>query len=111
MLIEERRDKDWVIQQAQDLGARYFDHEKYAAEETVRIVESLWDIDKSNHAEKHEEPVDFSLATIGHIGDDNSDEFMAALPPKRPLSSRRCLNPARRSWLLATLARANPNCS
>ena len=95
MLIEERRDKDWVIQQAQDLGARYFDHEKYAAEETVRIVESLWDIDKSNHAEKHEEPVDFSLATIGHISDDNSDEFMAALPPKRPAFVETLLEPGK----------------
>lgn len=95
MLIKERRDKDWVIKQAQELGAKYFDHEKYAGDETVRIVESLWGIDQKNHGEKHEEPVEVELPTIGYISDANSEEFIAAMPPRMPAYVETILEPGK----------------
>lgn len=83
LLIEENPDREWVTERAIELGDKYFDHEKYAGQETLRIIESIWVGDLKRHAERHED-VPKVRPKLGYISDYNAERFINALPPRKP---------------------------
>lgn len=98
MLIAERRDKAWVLGEAQRLGALYWDHEKYAGKETAIIVDSLWRLDMKNHPDEHGKPVaeeEPPKPLIGYLSDATAERFIDSLPPRKAAFVETILEPGK----------------
>ena len=97
-LIHERRDKEWVLDEAKRLGAIYWDHEKYAGTQTEIIVDSLWRADLENHPDLHgeqEEEEEPPKPIVGYLSDATSEKFINALPPRKPAFVETILEPGK----------------
>lgn len=97
-LIHERRDKEWVLDEAKRLGAIYWDHEKYAGTQTEIIVDSLWRADLENHPDLHgeqEEEEEPPKPIVGYLSDATSEKFIEALPPRKPAFVETILEPGK----------------
>ena len=97
-LIHERRDKEWVLDEAKRLGAIYWDHEKYAGTQTEIIVDSLWRADLENHPDLHgeqEEEEEPPKPIVGYLSDATSEKFLGALPPRKPAFVETILEPGK----------------
>ena len=97
-LIHERRDKEWVLDEAKRLGAIYWDHEKYAGTQTEIIVDSLWRADLENHPDLHgeqEEEEEPPKPIVGYLSDATSEKFIDALPPRKPAYVETILEPGK----------------
>lgn len=96
MLIAERRDKAWVLGEAQRLGALYWDHDKYAGKQTEIIVNSLWRLDEKNHPEEHQpEPEPAAKPLVGYLSDATAEKFIDNLPPRKPAFVETILEPGK----------------
>ena len=97
-LIHERRDKEWVLDEAKRLGAIYWDHEKYAGKQTEIIVDSLWRADVQNHPDLHggqQEEEEPPKPLVGYLSDATSERFIDALPPRKPAFVETILEPGK----------------
>lgn len=97
-LIHERRDKEWVLDEAKRLGAIYWDHEKYAGKQTEIIVDSLWRADVQNHPDLHggqQEEEEPPKPLVGYLSDATSERFIDSLPPRKPAFVETILEPGK----------------
>ena len=83
-LIAERADREWVTEQALALRERFFDTAGFPERETLRTIESVWTLDKTQHPDRHVDLPMKERPKLGHISDYNAERFLDALPPRQP---------------------------
>ena len=83
-LIAERADREWVTEQALALRERFFDTAGFPERETLRTIESVWTLDKTQHPDRHVDLPMKERPKLGYISDYNAERFLDALPPRQP---------------------------